>query len=878
MTYRRLDLVIAASALLCLPCGCVQEVSAPDTAPDPAWASPAIIASAEASPATRTCIETAFTGSTSWVAVLWTPSDELGVFTESEQNIRYTKYNTTDNEEVAAFVASETVSGTPAYAYYPYREDAGTDVTALNGNIPEIQTMDPAAGTLPGDWKYGVYRERTSEGVEFRFTHLFSPIRIVIDGSDTGVSGDLLEGIDFTVTRGGEAVPVCGSFTFSATDGSYTLGTTSNSMTLDWTTNPAMGASVEAYGTMFPEVKAGDILSFEVLTSSHRATFSVAAKVDFEPNHLYTFPLKLSRFASDPDAYGFELSARPAMSAFGFEVADNPGSLLDNRLVWSSSDEPQFEAVSSYAATVSGSAVSLMIPYLYDFTLIPTFTVGEGCTVTSGGVTVVSGETEVDFSEPVTFTVTSASGESRDYVVSVTNTGLPVVVLKQSGSGDFEEDYSGGVNIGSTNIGGTLVNRFVDFMIRGKGTDWVSDDCMTVYNADGSVDLATTACGARLRGNTSQAYPKKPFAIKMASKVPVLGMPAHKRWVLLANWLDHSMIRNTVAFDIAHAVEDAWRQSGGTIGEGIPWNVHGQNVELVFVESDGTGHHVGNYYLCEQIKIDGNRLDIRDTYEDVIEGNASPALADCGYLLEFDSKDDTDPYFETGNGIRVKFKDDAIGGTDLFSQVQSIVQEIEDLLDDGSYAAAYERLDINSVADQWLIWELTMNREYGDPGSVYMYMDGDGKLCAGPVWDFDRGTFQNTANASAQGNTDRVKPYGEWMCWRSAETYIWYKQLIKDATFQATVQERWAVMYPYLQDIPEKIRGYGETLAVSFGVDSAMWPTDADAVHAYKSGFSDWSGDEEIGDWDELIDNFVEVYEARLSGMNSLITGGRFTE
>ena len=29
------------------------------------------------------------------------------------------------------------------------------------------------------------------------------------------------------------------------------------------------------------------------------------------------------------------------------------------------------------------------------------------------------------------------------------------------------------------------------------------------------------------------------------------------------------------------------------------------------------GRHVGNYFLCEQIKIDGERVDIRDCYEDV---------------------------------------------------------------------------------------------------------------------------------------------------------------------------------------------------------------------------------------------------------------------
>ena len=39
----------------------------------------------------------------------------------------------------------------------------------------------------------------------------------------------------------------------------------------------------------------------------------------------------------------------------------------------------------------------------------------------------------------------------------------------------------------------------------------------------------------------------------------------------------------------------------------LPYTIRGQFVELVF-----NGKHVGNYYLCEQAKIDENRIDIDD--------------------------------------------------------------------------------------------------------------------------------------------------------------------------------------------------------------------------------------------------------------------------
>lgn len=842
------------------------------------------IAEPEEAQQTRTCVDIK-NPNTSFIGLLWQPDDQIGVYSQDgkSKNAKFTT-TATQNEPQAEF--SGEMSGTPYYAYFPYSSDNDNcEMTSLKGTVLAEQAFNPENGTLVCDYKYGT---RAADGTnKFNFKQLFTMLRVTIDASETGLEGERLNNIVLTVTdANGNRRPICGDFTFSAIDGDWSAGSnTSNSISMSWTTRPALekGKSFLGFITLMPVVKVGDKISIEVITEGHKATFTADSKVDFQSGYVYNIPLTLKDYAeSGKFGYAEEVIERPSISSFVFEVAKNSKKLIGNQLTWnSSSHTPSFTGVTSLPATVNNDMdeITLTIPYLYDFKLKPTFTVsGSGCTVKINGETQVSGETEVDFTNPVTYTVVNNKGASRDYTVKVTNTGLPVVVINQSTSGDFSKKYNGGFNIGSTNIGGTLVNQFVDFMIRGKDTSWASDDQITVYNPDGTVDCSVTG-GVRLRGNTTQVYPKKPFAVKFNEKKSVLGMPKHKRWVLLANWLDHSMIRNTVAFDIAQGVEYAWRQSGGAIGDGIPWSVHGQNVELVFIEN-GEAHHVGNYYLCEQIKIDENRLNIRDSYEDVLSTN----MADCGYLLEFDMKEDEDTKYTTSNGAWVKFKDDAIAGTSLFTAVSKKIQSIEDYLDAGNYTEAYKLLDINSLVDQFLIWELTMNREYGDPGSVYMFMDGDGKLCAGPVWDFDRGTFQNQEKATSLGNSTsyRVKPDNAWMFLRSQESeaysYIWYRQLMKDATFQQTVQQRWAVIKPYLDMVPELIRYYGETQAVSFSYDSVMWPTNYGDIRKYKSDFKDWSGDEEIASWDEVVNNFVTVYTERLEGMNSLITSGQFTK
>ena len=827
----------------------------------------------------RTCVDV-INPSTDFAGLLWEVSDKLGVFSQNGKENALFSNTATKNTPQTEFGGE--MSGTALYAYFPYRaENDGREVTDLKGKIFTEQPFDIESGSLVCDYKIG---KRAADGSnKFTFEQLFTLLRITLDASGTALEGERLNHITLKVTdKDDNERPICGDFTFDATTGNLlSVSNASNSVCMPWTNRPALAKNhtLEGFISVMPGVLKGDKLTVEIVTEGHKVTFTAVCVTDMLKGFVYNIPLLLKELFGKYDVQ-VEPIVQPTIETFKFDVANNKGKLLDNKLEWNSSKHtPSFSGVSTYSATIDNdkNEITLTIPYLYDFKLKPTFTVSaDNSKVLVNGVNQESNQTEVDFTRPVTYTVVGASGGTRDYTVKVTNTGLPVVVVKQSSSGDFSDEKVGGTNILGMVIGARTVNTFVDFKIRGKETDWVEDDQITIYNPDGTVDCSTTG-GVRHRGNTSRDYPKKPFAMKFTSKKSVLGMPKHKRWVLLANYLDHSMIRNSVAFDIAYAIEYAWRQSNGAIEPGIPWNVHGQNVELVFVESNGEAHHVGNYLLCEQIKIDENRLNISAPYED--GGN--------GYLFEVDGNYDENYKFKTSKSVPFMFKDDVTDA--IVSEVKTKIQRIETNLykeTEAGFADAFSELDINSVIDQWLIFELCMNREYGDPRSVYMFMDGNGKLSGGPVWDFDRGTFQNQELATQLGNSTsyRVKLDNEWMCWRTQEnetySYVWYKQLIKSATFQQTVQKRWAVIKPYLDLIPGQIQVYGQELAKSYIYDSAMWPTNKADIQEYKSDFKDWSGDELLGangNYQEVINNFITVYQERLAGMDALITSGKFT-
>ncbi len=543
------------------------------------------------------------------------------------------------------------------------------------------------------------------------------------------------------------------------------------------------------------------------------------------------------------------VSERPKITAFSFATASNEGKILSTKLVYANGTTAP-TTIAEEVMTVGANSITGCIPYLYDFKLKPTFEVADGMTVTVGGQVQTSGKSEQDFSQPVVYTVSNGT-DSRDYIVEVTNSGLPVVVLTQEG-GNVKWDEAG-------------------ITVKSKDSDWGTADRLSVYKADGTTDVDNAVCGSRLRGNSTQNFPKLPFAIKLDKKASVLGMPKHKRWVLLANWMDRTMLRNAVAFDIAHKTADAST-------DGLGWNPHGYNVELVM-----NGRHVGNYYLCEQIKIDSERVDIKDCYEDVVDGgNANPTVADCGYLLEFDDAMDEVNNFRTDRGLPVMFKDEV--PTNLFNAVKQKIETIEANIESGKYTAAYEQLDINSAIDYFLVQELTFNDEYKHPKSVYMYIDGDGKLTAGPVWDFDWQTFVIPSQVRAYNGAYDCRDTDEWLYGGSKpasgryadyvndKPYMWYPLLFKDATFRSRVQERWSIIYPSLLGVVNTIDKLAAENRISDSYNSAMWPTTRALKNACGSAFN---GDEEMS-FDESIQSLKKAYTDRLEWMNSQITGGVF--
>lgn len=821
----------------------------------------------------------------------WSPKESVGVYGSRTKNAKFTTTNTTPAQNIS-LKGSLSWFDSPKYTYYPYNSANGSNpYTAVKSTLPGEQIFDTDVREFSYDFKVGTATSSGWSKYTYDFVSPLTYMRFIINATGSVLEGDRLESITLRAPEGTE---ICGDFKVDLASQIVTWTETAknaNEVTVLCPNNPVLGAGVTevVYMIIAPEsVQGGTDYTVVLRTDNHVATINKTAGKTWVGKTIYKQTMTLANV-------NMTVQSRMNLDSFGFTVAGNEGKILAKELYYdSTAGKTANRQVTEVALEINeeNATITGCIPYLYDFILKPTFKVNSGVKVYAYGDEVISGETPLDFSQP--FELALVSGDDmKTYKVDVRNTGLPVVVLSQGTEGTVT--WSGpGINVKS------------------KDSDWVEDDMIAVYNADGSLNLEQAACGFRLRGNTTQTFPKKPFAIKLAKKANLLDiMPdggKHKRWCLLANYIDRSLMRNAMTNVLANLTIDAWQNTASE--PGLIWNPSGKNVELVI-----DGVHVGNYYLTEQIKIDGDRLDIADCYEDVVDdGNANPTLADCGYLLEFDDAFDEaeNGQFVTKRYLPVMFKDYTPEA--IRNQIRTKIDNIETNLKkntEAGFEAAFADLDINSVIDWWFIHELAMNDEFKHPKSVYMYIDGAGKLSAGPVWDFDYQTYPNVDGITEiynayKNKSPRPSAYGlsvsEWLISNESaksatsfpstptytsdkgnadKPYMWYPLLFKSEVFKDRVQERWEMIKPYWQGAYYYITTIGETNAVSEAYNFAMWPMEAKERFQIRNSnnynwFVDFSGDERIATWDGVVENFRNVYRERFEEMDRMITAGEF--
>lgn len=420
-------------------------------------------------------------------------------------------------------------------------------------------------------------------------------------------------------------------------------------------------------------------------------------------------------------------------------------------------------------------------------------------------------------------------------------TNLPLVVINTV---DAEEPYDKEHNITSNII--ILDNHKIDL------------------EKDGSV---------RERGNGSRQFPKKPWRIKFDKKQQPLDAPAKvKKWTLINNYGDKTLMRNLVAFEMARRL-------------GMPFVAYARPVDVIL-----NGEFKGCYQLCDQVEVNPGRVEITEMDENDTAGDALTG----GYFFEIDAYAYQEPWgtwFTSNRGIPVTIKSPDLEAElyreEQHNYIKNYFQNLEDRVFARNFTdptRGYRAIfDIESFLNHFIIGELAGNTD--TYWSTYMYKERlNPVIYTGPVWDLDLG-FDN------DGRTYPIDRYNDFLFNSSGTSSAsgmkeFVRRIIYDDPQTADdISRIWSLArnekHLTAEEINEYIDQMAELLEESQQLNFKRWPILNTRVHENPRALGSYS--EEVKAVKEYItkrfDKLDQLmhYDPDLSGIEGIETDGTAT-
>ena len=283
----------------------------------------------------------------------------------------------------------------------------------------------------------------------------------------------------------------------------------------------------------------------------------------------------------------------------------------------------------------------------------------------------------------------------------------------------------------------------------------------------------------RGRGNSTWSeFEKKPYRLKFDKKINLFGMGARKDWILLANAMDHSLMRNYLMFVMANELGEVYTSESR-------W-VH------LFINGD----YQGVYLLCEQTESGAHRVDIETAHYET--------ETDVGFLIEYGGSADVDDdkyfgfdfissrgivYQMTDHNAVIKYPKGNMCANAQRDYIADYANRVNDAILKRQWETIIELVDIDTFVDNFIVEEIMLNNDMG--WNFFFYKPAGGKLCLGPHWDFDQ-----SAGASAYGGET-------YKGWSAGSPHPWFEALVTIDEFMELVKQRWLEKYDFLHSIPD---------------------------------------------------------------------------
>ena len=452
-------------------------------------------------------------------------------------------------------------------------------------------------------------------------------------------------------------------------------------------------------------------------------------------------------------------------------ISNGQTFIVDNIYFW--------RTATSQPVTLSDFSVPAKFVGDSSFSLTAPTTNGSGAfTYTSSNLDVatISGST-VTVVGPGSSTITATQAADGSYSAASTTASLVVSLPPLSSSNlpivVITTEVDPNTNKNREIIDAYRIFANMKIIKRPDGTaNYLTDSNIPQYlNYDGKIDI-------EIRGSSSQSLPKKPYGLSTLlednsnNNVSLLDMPKENDWILNSLAYDPSLIRDYISYNLS-------RQMGNYAAR------------TAYCEVIINNKYQGLYLLQEKIKADSNRVNIlRMTTTD----NTLPNISG-GYITKADKTTGDDPVAWTMPSYSwpPDFIHDLPNPDEVTTQQNDYIKDqffslaSTSKVNNSSFSNGYPSfIDVPSFIDFMILNELASNAD-GYQFSTYFHKDRNGKLRAGPIWDFNL-TYGNDLFDSGY---DRSKTDVWQFSDGGNDGAIFWTDLYNNATFKCYLSRRW---------------------------------------------------------------------------------------
>ena len=261
---------------------------------------------------------------------------------------------------------------------------------------------------------------------------------------------------------------------------------------------------------------------------------------------------------------------------------------------------------------------------------------------------------------------------------------------------------------------------FIETPPTSQSQDYISSSIFVAYmDEDGKpvVEAVDYNGQVKVRGRGSSGWSGKlPYNIKFSSKVDLFGMGAGKKYCLLSNKNDETLIRNALTFELSYLL-------------GIK-----NSAKYTIVDLYAGGTYAGSYMMTTPMDVGEDRIEIDEETDFLLEiekewDGESDDQEKC-YLVNT-------PIYGIRAIVNNPEKEDM--SAEAYSKLWTSVAQIDFAIRSGDWETIQTYIDVDSVARYYILHEMLKEIDIIWDSTRFCIING--KLTGGPAWDFDYSMF-----------------------------------------------------------------------------------------------------------------------------------------